>query len=184
MCLIVFVLCVPVSGVVLRFVSVLSYVMVEKVERLLRGQWSAFNIYGASRYSSRGGVLSSRLAFLLVPRLVGASRFSSRPWASCLAVLRWRLVSFRLCVLSRRVSRWGISCRGRLVSFLPLRASFRLFVSFLSRFCLALVAIVAGWRFGWGVMAVMVFSCRHMVLGRGGLSPRIPIVSVVRGRGG
>lgn len=67
---IVFVLCVPVSGVVLRFVSVLYSLMVEKAERLLRGQWSAFNIYRAFS--------SSRLVERLALRLVVASRCASR----------------------------------------------------------------------------------------------------------
>lgn len=82
---IVSILCVPVGGAVLRFVSVLYSLMVEKVERLLRGQWLAFNIYGASRCASRGGVSSSRLVFLLVPRLV---------CASCSSVSLLRSVSF------------------------------------------------------------------------------------------
>lgn len=47
MCPIVFVLCVPAYGAVPRLVFVLSYVMVEKAESFLRGQWFAFNIYRA-----------------------------------------------------------------------------------------------------------------------------------------
>lgn len=64
---IVFILCVPAGGVVLRLVFVLYSLMVGKVERLLRGQWSAFNIYRS--------VSSSRLVFRLALRLVAASRF-------------------------------------------------------------------------------------------------------------
>lgn len=65
---IVFILCISSDGVILRLVSVLSYVMVEKVERLLRGQWSALNIYRAflsppSRWASRYASRSLRLAF-------------------------------------------------------------------------------------------------------------------------
>ena len=123
---VVFILCVPVGGAVLRFVSVLYSLMVEKVERLLRGQWSAFNIYVASRCASRGGVSSSRLVFLLVPRLV--SRLVHRlVCASCSSVSLLRsvsFVSFRLCVLSRRVSRWGVLCRWRLVLFLRIVSRF------------------------------------------------------------
>lgn len=90
---VVFILCVPVGGAVLRFVSVLYSLMVEKVERLLRGQWSAFNIYVASRCASRGGVSSSRLVFLLVPRLV--SRLVHRlVCASCSSVSLLRSVYF------------------------------------------------------------------------------------------
>lgn len=101
---IVFVLCVPVGGVVLRSVFVLYFLMVEKAERLLRGQWSAFNIYVL--------VSSGVSSFLLV--------FASRGGVSS-----WRLASFRLCVLfvvylivvSRLVFRfvlWLVYC---LVSF-------------------------------------------------------------------
>lgn len=50
-CPIVFVLCVLAYGAVLRLVSVLSYVMVEKAESLLQGQWSAFNIYRAVSFA-------------------------------------------------------------------------------------------------------------------------------------
>ena len=90
---VVFILCVPVGGAVLRFVSVLYSLMVEKVERLLRGQWSAFNIYVASRCASRGGVSSSRLVFLLVHRLV--SRLVHRlVCASCSSVSLLRSVYF------------------------------------------------------------------------------------------
>lgn len=75
---IVFILCVPAGGVVLRLVFVLSYVMVEKVESLLRGQWSAFNIYRAvsSRLASRFCVSCWRpVAASRLLRLVRASRF-------------------------------------------------------------------------------------------------------------
>ena len=149
---VVFILCVPVGGAVLRFVSVLYSLMVKKVERLLRGQWSAFNIYVASRCASSGGVSSSRLVFLLVPRLV--SRLVHRlVCASCSSVSLLRSVSFvsfrfiscRLCVLSRRVSRCGVLCRWRLVSF------FRL----VSRFVLRLVVL-------------FVLSCRVAFVASGG----------------
>ena len=104
-----FVLCVPADGVVLRLVSVLYFLMVEKAEGLLRGHWLAFNIYVpvsslpsrlSSRYSSR--------CWRLVRRLVVASRCSvsfssvafapSRVLASCLSCISWG--SSRLCVLS------------------------------------------------------------------------------------
>lgn len=125
---IVSILCVPVGSAVLRLVFVLYSLMVEKVERLLRGQWSAFNIYGTSRCASRGGVSSSRLVFLLVPRLV--SRLVHRlVCASCSSVsllrsVSFRFVSFRLCVLFRRVSRCGVLCRWRLVLFLRIVSRF------------------------------------------------------------
>lgn len=65
---IVFILCISSDGVILRLVSVLSYVMVEKVERFLRGQWSVLNIYRAfssppSRWASRYASRSFRLVF-------------------------------------------------------------------------------------------------------------------------
>lgn len=72
-CSIVFVLCVPAYGVVLRLVFVLSYVMVEKVESFSRGHYFPFNIYVP--------VSSSRLAL----RLVLASR---RGFSSCRLVMR------------------------------------------------------------------------------------------------
>lgn len=111
-CSIVFVLCVPVGGVVLRLVSVLYSLMVEKVERLLRGQWSAFNIYRASRWASR----LLRLVFLLVPPSRGSVSLFVLSRAFRLVVLRWRLVSFCPCVLFivRLVGAAyvvGVSCR-------------------------------------------------------------------------
>lgn len=68
---IVFVLCVPAYGVILRSVSVLYSLMVEKVESLLRGQWSVFNIYPCLLVSS----VSFGVSLL---RLVAASRCASR----------------------------------------------------------------------------------------------------------
>lgn len=60
---IVLVLCVSPDGVVLCLVFVLYSLMVEKVESLLRGQWSAFNIYRAvSSPPSRFCVSWRRLA--------------------------------------------------------------------------------------------------------------------------
>lgn len=61
---IVFILCISSDSIVLRLVSVLYSLMVEKAESLLRGQWSAFNIYRS---------FSSPPSRLL--RLVFASRF-------------------------------------------------------------------------------------------------------------
>lgn len=74
---IVFVLCVPAYGAVLCLVFVLSYVMVEKVESLLWGQWSAFYIYRAfSSYPSRFYVSCWRpVAASRLLRFVRASRF-------------------------------------------------------------------------------------------------------------
>lgn len=143
------------------------------------GQWLAFNIYGASRCSSRSGVLSSRLAFLLFSRLVAASRFSSRPWASRLAVLCWRLVSFRSCVLSRRVSRWGVLCRWRFVPFSSPCSSFRSSARFSFRPVLScrfrgVVGSGGVWRRRWCSLAVI------WCWGRGCLVSRILIGSVGR----
>lgn len=72
---IVFVLCVPAYGVILRSVSVLYSLMVENVESLLRGHWSAFNIYRAFS-SSRLGlrlVLASRVGVSFLRLVVGFS---------------------------------------------------------------------------------------------------------------
>ena len=186
---IVSILCVPVGGAVLRFVSVLYSLMVEKVERLLRGQWSAFNIYGASRCASRGGVSSSCLVFLLVPRLV--SRLVHRLiCASCSSVSLLRSVSF---VSFRFVSSLRIvsSCisLGRSMSLAsrvvpPSRVSFR--SSSRCSFRLVLSCRFRGeWRLVWDVAAweaAMVFSCRHAMLWRWRLVSRVPVGSAGAGR--
>lgn len=104
---IVFILCISSDGVILRLVSVLSYVMVEKVERLLRGQWSALNIYPCllvSSFVSLARLVGRLVAVLLIcpsgrlvvlvnslggslPRLVKQSAFSrfglSSRFSSC-----------------------------------------------------------------------------------------------------
>lgn len=185
---IVSILCVPVGGAVLRLVSVLYSLMVEKVERLLRGQWSAFNIYGASRCASRFGVSSSRLVFLLVPRLV--SRLVHRlVCASCSSVSLLRSVSF---VSSRFVFAYcfvvylvgafyvvGVSCCSSvscLVLFLgSLFVPSRLVVSFSWR-----VTARCGTWAAWA--AAMVFSCRHAMLWRWRLVSRVPVGSAGAGR--
>lgn len=115
---IVSILCVPVGGAVLRLVSVLYSLMVEKVERLLRGQWSAFNIYGASRCSSRGGVSLIVSLFLLVFRLVGIScRRRLVLFSSSRSSLRSSTrFSFRFCLvvsLPWRVAARCGACRRR-----------------------------------------------------------------------
>lgn len=155
---IVSILCVPVGGAVLRFVSVLYSLMVEKVERLLRGQWSAFNIYGASRCASRGGVSSSRLVFLLVPRLV--SRLVHRLiCASCSSVSLLRSVSFvsfrfvsSLRIVSSCISLWrSMSLASRVI--FPSRVSFRSSSRCSFRLVLS-CRFRGGWRLVWDVGGV------------------------------
>lgn len=125
---IVSILCVPVGGAVLRLVSVLYSLMVEKVERLLRGQWSAFNIYGASRCASRSGVSSSRLVFssrLLVSSLVSFIVSSVRLVAAsrcCVPCLSFRLVSSLRIVSSCISLGRSMSLASRVVP--PSRVSF------------------------------------------------------------
>lgn len=156
---IVFILCISSDGIVLRPVSVLSYVMVEKVESLLRGQWSAFNIYGASRLLVSFSFSLFVSLFVSCRRLVRASRSSVSFGVSCLLSRLFRLVS--LCI-AHRVSRRGVLSCGRFrVVFLRLvsRLVFRSVPS-------CRVAFVACGGLVWGVAVVMVFSCCHMMLGR------------------
>lgn len=75
-----FVLCIYPDGVVLRLVSVLYSLMVEKVESLLRGQWSGFNIYRA--FSLLRLVAASRFCVSSV-LLVSSSRRRLLVVASC-----------------------------------------------------------------------------------------------------
>lgn len=182
---IVFILCVPVGGVVLRLVFVLSYVMMEKVESLLRGHWSAFNIYRAfssSRlvwrlaFASRVGVpwrllvycvssvllvSSSRRRLLVVASCRFIFSVLSRFLSLCLArggcgsSRRERFVSLYLVY---RVSHRGVSSRSSASCFVsPL-------VSFSSRPVLLLSPFVAcvAWR---GC------PCHHVVRAVGVLFP-------------
>ena len=168
-CPIVFVLCVLAYGVVLRSVCVLSYVMVEKVESLLRGHWSVFNIYRAfsfppSRFcvSCWRPVAASRLLRLVV-RLVSSSRCRLLIVASCY------LVSFHPCVLlvadAVAISSVGrlmlvASRRERFVSlYLVYRVSHRGVSSRSSASCL--VSSIASFSF------VPFCSCRHPWRGGG-----------------
>lgn len=151
---IVSILCISCDGVILRSVSVLYYLMVEKVERLLRGQWSDFNIYGASHYSvSWWRLVSSvlfffsslvswrRLVFLLVrgrfvlPYCVGiVLRFVSlRIVSSCISLGR------SMSLASRSVPPPRVSFRS------SGRCSFRLVLSCRS---------YGGWRLVWDVGGV------------------------------
>ena len=152
---IVFILCIPAGGVVLRLVLVLSYVMVEKVKSLLRGHWSAFNIYVL--------VSSSRLVFLLVVRLVVGVSSLVLSWR-----LVWRSVSFVsprvvLAYCSLCISSWCLVPFFRLV--FRLVSSSR---SHSSRF--ALVVIRGVRRGGRNVAGMSLSSCGQ---GRSGFCSRI-----------
>lgn len=173
---IVFVLCISSGGVILRSVSVLYYLTLEKAESLLRGRWLAFNIYRV--------VSSSRLAWRLAFRLVAASRCASRLLrlvvrpALCLVLpSRFMSVAFRReCLVLLRFAH-RVSHRGRFSSR-SFRLVSRLAPRLVSHFVPSCrVAFVAGGGSVWGVSAVMVFSCRHMVLGRGACLPVFLIVS-------
>lgn len=145
---IVFVLCVPAGGVVLRSVSVLYFLMVEKAESFLRGQWSVFNIY-VLVLSGVSFLVSSCVSWRRL--VVGFSLSIVLSWASC------RLVSF----LSLRLGRGGCGgdvIRGasrvggisawafRLVAYCSCRVScrgvsFRLFVSCLVSFLVSFSSV-------------------------------------------
>lgn len=123
-------------------------------------------------------LVSSLVSFIVSSvRLVAASR-------CCVPCLSFRFVSFRLCVLSRRVSRWGVLCRWRLVLFLRLVSRFvlRLVVLFVLSCRVAFVA--GGGSCGtWAAWeAAMVFSCRHAMLWRWRLVSRVPVGSAGAGR--
>lgn len=154
-----FVLCISPDGVVLRLVSVLYSLMVEKVESLLRGQWSAFNIYRAFsllRLALRL-VAASRLLRLVrasrvgvsFPRLVSSSRRRLLVVASC------HLVSFHPCVLLV-ADAGAISSVGRLMSVASRRGRLVAFLRLVSRFVHRFVFI-----------SRLVLSCRHPWRGGG-----------------
>lgn len=127
-----FVLCIYPDGVVLRLVSVLYSLMVEKVESLLRGQWSAFNIYRAfssSRlaFTSRVGVPWRLLVYCVSSvLLVSSSRRRLLVVASC------HLVSFHPCVLLV-ADAVAISSVGRLMSVASRRECLASFLRLVSR---------------------------------------------------
>lgn len=131
-----FILCISFDGIVLRSVSVLYFLMVEKVESLLRGQWSAFNIYRAFSSSRLVGRLVRLVVASLSSRLVVLFRF-----CPCVLLVADAVAMSSVCRLMS-----GASRRGRLVSFL--------FVPFCS--------CCHPWRGGgsvWGVAGISLSSC-------------------------
>lgn len=165
-----FVLCISPDGVVLRLVSVLYSLMVEKVESLLRGQWSAFNIYRAfssSRlaFTSRVGVPWRLLVYCVSSvLLVSSSRRRLLVVASC------HLVSFHPCVLLV-ADAVAISSVGRLMSVASRRECLASFLRLVSRLVssprsrssrFALIAI-RGVRRGGGAWRGC--PCHHVIRG-------------------
>lgn len=175
---IVFILCISSDGVILRLVSVLSYVMVGKVERLLRGQWSALNIYRAfssppsrwaSCYASR--FLVSLLRLVAVSRLLLSRCASYRSiLSSCLVFVLVSFLSLSLVVADalaipfverlmsvasrRRVSRVLVYCSSCILSW----ASRLVPRAVLIRSVLLLLPSVSGRR---GVAWMSLSSCGH-----------------------
>lgn len=138
-----FVLCISPDGVVLRLVSVLYSLMVEKAESLLRDQWSAFNIYRA--VSLLRLVLASRLLRLAYCVSSWASRSSSRRRLLVVASFRSILSScfvFCPCVLLV-ADAWSMSSVGRLMSVASRRGRLVAFLRLVSRFVHRLVSFFA-----------------------------------------
>lgn len=171
---VVFVLCVPAGGVVLRSVSVLYFLMVEKAESFLRGQWSVFNIY-VLVLSGVSFLVSSCVSWRRL--VVGFSLSIVLSWASCC------LVSFLFLCLARGgcvgdvirgafhvggISAWAFlaSLRIALVVYLVVSVSSRSLLRLVFRFANRLVFVrpvlflspfVAGGG-AWEAQAVMSLS--------------------------